>query len=768
MAVWLEPRAVDVSQALAERVGGHPLVAQTLVRRGITEVAEALAFLDPERYTPADPFELPQMDRAVERIGRALERGEKVCVWGDFDVDGQTSTTLLVQTLGDLGAKVDFHIPLRQTESHGMTLGALQTVLEEGAELVLTCDTGVAEHEAIAYAQRRGVDVVVTDHHALPKELPCAHALVNPQMLPPEHGLRTLPGVGCAYKLAEALYGRAGQAQRVERHLDLVALGIVADVAVQTGDARYLLQRGLEALRHTGRVGLQALFKAAQLDPRGLNEEHVGFTIGPRLNALGRLGDARLGVALLTTDDPQQAQLIATQLEGLNARRRLLCDQVFQAALAKLEADTSLLGGSALVLSQPTWPAGVIGIVASRLVERFFKPVVLIAAPPGELARGSARSVAGVNIVEAIAAQRALLQGFGGHPMAAGLAIEAANIGAFRQALSRTIERQGGLPPAAGLQIDGTLGLDALSLAFVADLERLAPFGPGNPPLTLVSKNLSLTNPRSIGRNGEHRQLIVRDGAGNAQKVMWWRGGACALPRGKVDLAYRLKVSDFQGKRELQLEWIDARSLEAERATEEAVRAVEVVDCRQAPDPPKALKRLRRESEVQVWCEAETRFEVAGHGRGALERAPGLVVWTAPPSPQTLASALERVDPERVVVFGLDPGMDGLHPFLNRLGGLMKYALARREGKVNRLRLAEATSQTERAVDAGVAWLVAQGVFEVFESGSGVFRVALGDGKPGEDLGARAQQLRALLAESAAYRAYFSSAAKDQLFAFGR
>ncbi|HEY5596874.1 MAG TPA: DHH family phosphoesterase, partial [Candidatus Bipolaricaulota bacterium] len=267
MKRWIEPDPAEVPAEFLEKIGGHPLVAHTLWRRGMTDPAQALAFLDPRVYRPASAWELPGMEQAVERLFKALKVREKICVWGDFDVDGQTSTTLLVSTLQELGADVFFHIPLRDTESHGIKLPALRHVLGQGAQLVLTCDTGIGEHEPIIYAQSQGVDVIVTDHHALPAELPQAHALINPQMLPPQHPLRTLPGVGVAYKLAEALYERAGRPGEAEKNLDLVALGIVADVAVQRGDTRYLLQRGLEALRRTQRVGLQALMEVADLDP---------------------------------------------------------------------------------------------------------------------------------------------------------------------------------------------------------------------------------------------------------------------------------------------------------------------------------------------------------------------------------------------------------------------------------------------------------------------------------------------------------------------
>ncbi len=506
MPTWLEPDPIPIPAALSQAAGGHPLVAQVLAQRGIADPDRARAFLDPARYTPASPFDLPGMDRAVERVQQAIAAGDRIAIWGDFDVDGQTATTLLVQTLRSLGADVIFHIPVRAEEGHGVNLPSLQRLIDDGTRLVVTCDTGIDAHESVGYARQRGVDLVITDHHDLPPALPAASAVVNPKLLPSGHPLGTLPGVGVAYKLAEAL------APDASRSLDLVALGIVADVALQTGDSRYLLQRGLASLRQTERPGVQAMLELAEVNPAWLNEEHIGFELAPRLNALGRLGDANQAVEFLTTDDPQRARVLATMLEGMNAERKRLTDQIFQGALAQIERDPSLLEHAALVLAHPAWPAGVIGIVASRLAERFHRPVVLLAAPPGQLARGSARSVEGCNISAAIAAQSALLASFGGHPMAAGLAIDSERIQEFRRKLSRSVAAQLGetaVEPA--LTIDGHLPLASLSLDLVADLERLTPFGPGNPRLTLVSPNHSLAGERTIGRYGEHRLLTVED-----------------------------------------------------------------------------------------------------------------------------------------------------------------------------------------------------------------------------------------------------------------
>ena len=761
---WIEPQDVQVSEALHAAVGGHPLVAETLARRGITDVASAQAFLDPDRYQPALAIDLPNLAEAVERLERAIAQGERICVWGDFDVDGQTSTTVLVSTLQDLGAAVQYHIPVRAKESHGVNLPVLERIIADGVDVVLTCDTGVSSHEAVDYAWSQGVDVIITDHHDLPPLLPEAYAVVNPKMLPESHPLRELSGVGCVYKLVEALYDRVGRSADAARHLDLVALGLVADVAVQTGDTRYLIQRGLEALRHTERLGLQVMMSLSNLNPDWLTEEHIGFQLAPRLNALGRLDDANPIVELLTTDDVTRARTLATELEGLNAQRKLLCDQVFQAAQAQIERDPSLLDYAALVLSHPTWPGGVVGIVAGRLAERYHRPTILLTTPPDQLGRGSARSVEGCDISAAIAAQAGLLHGFGGHPMAAGLSIDPERIPEFRRALSRTILETCEIAEEPELQVDAFLSLTDLSLELVGEIERLAPFGPGNPSLTLATKGLSLVSHAPIGRGGEHLQLIVKDEAGNTQKVLWWRGAGEPLPEGRFDLAYTVRASDYRGQRDVQVEWTDARSIEEPAVSlRPAAPAIEVVDHRRELRPRKVLEQLQAREGVQVWAEADAKAKVEGRDRRELTAIKTLAVWTVPPGPAEWQEGLAKASPQKVVLFGINPGLDDPELFLKRLAGLAKHALGINEGRVSVSTLAAATAQRESTVWAGLAWLTARGYLAIASAGDDEVQLTAGAGKADADLPRVTAHLKALIEETAAYRAYFARAEKETL-----
>jgi single-stranded-DNA-specific exonuclease len=761
---WIEREDIQIPKNLAAAVGGHALVAQTLARRGIQDAGSARAFLDASFYSPADPQQLPGLAEAAVRLNNALQHDETICVWGDFDVDGQTATTLLVSALRELGDRVIYHIPVRASESHGVSLPVLKQMLAlpegERPSVLLTCDTGISAHESIAYAQQNGVTVIVTDHHDLPPTLPEASAIVNPKLLPTGHPLSTLPGVGVAYKLIEALYDHAGRSADLGTYLDLVALGIVADLAVLYADTRYLLQRGLGRLRGTKRLGLRAMLELVELDPTRLTEEHIGFVLAPRLNALGRLSDANPAVELLTTQDPARARLLSLELEGLNARRKLLTDQVYKAALAQIERDPSLMENAALVLAHPEWPAGVLGIVASRLVERTNKPVVLLSSPVGGAAHGSARSIEGVDISAALREQNELLADFGGHPMAAGLSLETQRIPEFRRALSRSVAGMlGEAPPRPPVQIDGHIELAELTMELVTDLERLAPFGPGNPLLVLTSRRLRTISQAPVGREAEHLLIRVEDERGENHQIIWWQGGSEQAPKGLFDLAYTVRSSSYRGQAEVQIEWVAARLVEDQPVEIAAWQPPEdIIDYRRERNPLAALQSWIDQPGIQIWREAKLKEQVAGLNRHELKEGDILVIWSIPPGPVELHAALHTVSPAKLILFAADPGMDKFEPFLQRMAGLVKFALNSSQGQVSVQSLAAATAQRAATVRAGLAWLLAAGHIRIVHQEEDTAWLVEGEGTPGEGLPELTRRLKSALEETAAYRAFYSRA----------
>ena len=411
----------------------------------------------------------------------------------------------------------------------------------------------------------------------------------------------------------------------------------------------------------------------------------------------------------------------------------------------------------------------MIGIVASRLVERYNRPVVLIAAPEGELGRGSARSIEGCNITAAIATQKDILTNYGGHPMAAGLAIDPQDIPAFRRGLSRAVEGQlGTVRVEPTLCIDAYLPLSRLSPDIVADLERLAPFGPGNPALTLACKDVVLKSHTTVGRAGEHLQLIVEDSQGQSTKVIWWGAGDMPRPEGRFDLAYVARSSNYLGQPGVQVEWVDARPLEAPIEIRPQKPAVAVVDCRHEVHPLAVLKDLVAQEEVQVWAEAEAREKLAAQDipsedRNGVVPCAQLVIWTTPPGRADLDQVLERLSPERVFVFAVDPATGDMKRFLEHLAGLVKNTLRRRDGHVRLDELAASIAATKTAVHAGILWMWENGHINILVDDGAVLKIEKGDHAAADPPARAAQRLEALLRESAAFRSYFRRAAVETL-----
>ncbi|MBN1221382.1 MAG: single-stranded-DNA-specific exonuclease RecJ [Anaerolineae bacterium] len=734
---------------------GAPLLAQLLVQRGITTVEQARAFLDPEAYEPASPKVLPDLEQAVTRLNQAIKRQELICVWGDFDVDGQTATALLISTLQDLGARVTFYIPNRLTESHGIKIPTLEQILAQGVNLLLTCDTGITEHEAVQAAQVTGTDVIITDHHDLADTLPLAQAVINPKRLPAGHLLRELPGVGVAYKLAEALYKSHRRADESEALLDLVALGIVADVAQQTGDTRYLLQKGLATLQDTSRPGLQALLENANLKTNRLTEDHIGFWLAPRLNALGRLGDANLAVELLTTDNRARARIIALQLEALNDRRKMLVDRVVMQALSQLEDTPSLTEYNAIVLASTDWHPGVIGIAANRLMDQYGKPAILIALRPDGLGRGSARSIPGCDIHRALKTQAPLLAGFGGHPLAAGLAIRPDNIPDFRRGLSAALA-DCHIAAEKTLTIDAMVELPQISADLLATIQQLGPFGAGNPPVQLGCRGLRVIEEAIFGKTGTHRRLIVQDEAGRQQEVVWWGGATERIPGGRFDLAFSLSPDDYQGGDAVQVEWRDAHEWEPAPV----IRPPEFIDWRQTSEVQTNVAEL---ANPLIWAEGVKLSGLSALPRHQLYPADTLVIWTAPPGQDILQQVLAIVRPRHIFLVGQPSSLDSLPTFAKQLMGLIKYTLSHKQNEVYLPELAAALGHRVTTARLGINWLVGQGKLTIMQEEEERLILQPAQNTPIATVAVIEDMLQAMLAETMAYRHFFKKASLTAL-----
>ena len=562
MAQWewrLSALAPEDLFAEAEACGISQLVAQILFNRGLTSAAAMQAFLAGKGDGESDPFLLRDMGRAVARLREALRKGELVGVYGDYDADGLTATALLVEVLIALGGQAVPYIPHRLDEGYGLHREALSRLRECGAGLVLTVDCGIGGAAEVGYAYGIGLDVVITDHHEVQGPLPQALAVVNPKRADSRYPFRELAGVGVAYKLAQALVHDVAPSRWPEiesRCLDLVALGTVADVVPMLGENRTLVRRGLQALNETGRPGLKELAEMAGLPLGRLDESHIGYGLGPRLNAAGRIDDAWIGYRLLVTDSHQEARDLARILEERNRRRQQLTEAGFQRAR---DLAAQQVPAKVLVVEDQTFAAGVVGLIAAKLVEEFNRPAVVLERGPGQ-SRGSARSIPAFDISAALAGCADLLDRYGGHPLAAGLALPTTKVPALHQRLLERAERDladEDLRPT--LAIDAELPVAAVGWEVHGALGLLPPFGLGNPEPVLLGRAARVRECRAVGRSGSHLRLLLEDGATQRAAVAFGRGDlAGRLPR-LVDIAYTIAVNEWQGNRRLELRLRDLR-----------------------------------------------------------------------------------------------------------------------------------------------------------------------------------------------------------------
>ncbi|MBX3016219.1 MAG: hypothetical protein KF832_32160, partial [Caldilineaceae bacterium] len=595
----------------------------------------------------------------------------------------------------------------------------------------------------------------------------------KPKFQPLADPLRPLPGVGVAYKLMQQLYHLCGRSGEESEFLDLVALGIVADVAEQVHDARYLLQLGLEKLRTTKRIGLRVLMETARLNPETVDADSIGFQLGPRMNALGRLEDATVAVELLTTRDIIRAQTLAGKMERLNQERRVLTSQIAAAAMDMIDREPRLLDYNGLVLAHPNWHAGIVGIVASRLVEEFGKPTVLLLTPPGESARGSARSIIGVDIGASIAGCSHLLLHHGGHPGAAGLALLPENIDLFRRELDRQIElhRDDSIP--TGLLIDAEAPLNQVSLTLAEELQRLGPFGNGNPTPQFLTSGLTIDEDRRLGREGTHRKLTVQSADGAKAPVIWFNGADTELPAGPIDLVYTIGINEYRGERSLQLSFVAIRPAQEETATvvpglgpqwRIEDRRRQPIDVATLPQPAQAHwyaegVHLGNQDSIPY----APRLEILPTAKGQ-----PLVLWSPPPSPELLQWLVETTQPPVIYLCGQQSGDDSLPVLLRHVAGMCKYAL-QRDGLLQLKRMAARLGTTEAVIRHSLLWLESRGQLRLLDwdpagAPTDTVHLAAGTGvEQRENRDLLQSELDEQLAEVRAYRRFFLRATVKEL-----
>ncbi|WP_057764786.1 single-stranded-DNA-specific exonuclease RecJ [Cytobacillus praedii] len=537
---------------LVQELNITPLVASLLVNRGLETPDLARPFLFDQKQEFHDPFLLSDMDAAVSRIKEAIENQEAILIFGDYDADGVTSTTVMMKTLQELGANVEFYIPNRFTEGYGPNIPAFQHAAETGIKLIITVDTGIAAVNEAMAAKELGLDLIITDHHEPGPELPDALAIIHPKLENSEYPFRDLAGVGVAFKLAHALLGRVP-----EHLLEIAAIGTIADLVSLKGENRLIAKKGIKKFQSTSNVGLKALLKLNKVEPNSINEETIGFLIAPRLNAAGRLESADPAVDLLLTEDSLEAEAIAEEIEQLNKDRKTIVNEITEQAIREVEENYPVNENAVLVIGREGWNAGVIGIVASKLVETFYRPAIVLSYDVEKgLAKGSARSIAGFDLFKNLSECREILPHFGGHPMAAGMTLKLDDVNDLRSRLNAAakdqLSEEDFIPVT---QLDGEIVLHDIHLSSLEELQMLSPYGMDNPKPKIMIKNANISAIRKIGSDQNHLKMTIENDGHTLDGVGFGLGSLFdhISPSSQISVIGELSINEWNNIRKPQM-----------------------------------------------------------------------------------------------------------------------------------------------------------------------------------------------------------------------
>ncbi len=538
-------------QQLTNELNISTIAAKICMARGITTAEQAKKYFTINEEDYHDPFLMHGMDQAVARIEQALEEGEKILVYGDYDADGITSTTVLMNCLLDLGADVDFVIPNRFEHGYGPNETLFREAHSNGVQLIITVDNGISGHEPIRIAKELGMDVIVTDHHEASEELPPADVIVHPRIPEGHYPFGELAGVGVAFKLSHALYGE------LPDHLyEYVAIGTIADLVPLEGENRFFVQKGIKALKQSSNPWVRSLCEVSGAAQRDINEETIGFYFGPRLNAVGRLGDASPGVNFLMTDNVLEANDYAKQLNEKNQERKAIVETITEQAIAQIEANKHLADSHVLIVSQESWNPGVVGIVASRLVEKYYRPTIVLSIDPVRgIAKGSGRSIDGYHLFDELTKNRDILQHFGGHPMAAGMTLATEHVDELRNRLNeqaKAILTEEMLTPE--IVIDVPVELGEVTVQSIEDIRKLGPFGAGFKKPIFTLQNVSVKSMRKIGTAENHLKVELDDVSGSVDAIGFGKGYLFnELAHGvKASFIGDLQINEWQGNKKPQ------------------------------------------------------------------------------------------------------------------------------------------------------------------------------------------------------------------------
>ena len=707
------------------------LIDRLLYARGIEKDEDIQEFLNPLEMKLTHPNVFTDMTKAVERLSKAIDNQEKIVIHGDFDADGVTSTSLLYKTFKYLGADVNYFIPDREKEGHGFDTKALVKIMTSiKPKVIISCDCGISDIDAVNFLNSFKIDVIITDHHEAPEVLPNAFAIINPkapnaldETLSTKQiiGLSSLAGVGVAFKVAQALLEKYGKTEFVFEILPFVAVGTVADVVPLVGENRYFVTKGLELISNGKHWGLTKLLESAGYKPsNGITSEQIAFGIAPRINASGRLDSVDAALKVLISDNKQEIQMAITELENFNKIRQTLCQETFMEADAMFQAENTRQ--PAIILFKPDWHVGIVGIVASKLVEKYYKPTFLMTySEETKQIRCSARSIEGVHLYDVINANAELFDGFGGHSLAAGLAFspEKTSFELVKTALNKTIkECLNGKELKPFINIDLDLRPEDIDLELVEEISMLEPFGASNPRPIFSLKNLKIKEKRLMGENKDHLRLTGVINGTSEFNCIWWQKGDISLVNGDTfDVAFHPQKNEFNGNTSIQLIVDDIHSEFLKEENENIIDKIKIYDHRKKTDILPLVNDYVKNSKgnIKIFAESKSVLDKLRpfsslfsntFSRNNPQCCDGLMFFDYPADKQTFDYILKQTSPKAIHFMNYDIKFFEEKDFLKTVYGMLKFAAHNNGGKVELQRFASFL---------GKSFAVLELLFDIFE-----------------------------------------------------
>jgi len=738
---------VPIPTGLIEAADGDELIARIFYNRGYKNPDTVRQMLKDQYYVPTDVNEFKGMDKAVERILKAAEMGEKVCVYGDYDVDGVTSTVILVECLRLFLDKVVYHVPDRFTEGYGMNLEVIEKLADDGVTLIITCDCGISNINEINRAKELGMDVILTDHHNIPPELPKADVILNPKLLEEGHKARNMSGCAMAYFLCLALLKSKGLEEKAEEYLDMLALSLIADVVSLNGENRYLLKKAMPKLFNTKRVGLVKLLEIASKTSELSTEEDIAFQIAPRINAAGRMESASLPVELMLCTDPYKASEMAQRIDFLNSERKRVQQEIIDQAIEQVE--TKKKNKTVLVLYSDYWHHGIIGIAAGRICEMYRKPAIFLALKEdGKTVVGSARSVEEVNIYELIKECSDKLLKFGGHSMAAGLSLLKENLQEFVTEIELLAEKKHFIGDTVSVDVDMELEIDSITEELYERLMAAGPYGEGFEAPMFVSYRLKVLSDRKTEKN---HHIMVLEGKSNTRiSAVQWFGEDKSL-QGKVfNVIYKINKNTYKGKSNLQLTLVHMIEGEGEASR---VFNGEIIDERGSSInllKEKYLQALFFYEGLSSKCplpSAVDRFDI--------KKADNLVFLSPPPNTEIFREIVTLSNPRNIIInFSVLPDYS-FKGFVTNLLGLIKHAVTKDKGIAYIDTLAIKLGAEENIIKSGLKFLKAAGKIDYILSEDETMAFLFkGNGTADINMVLAEKRLRNALLEKKAYQQF--------------